>query len=228
MAEGHILADPRAACFHARFALESLVHWLYRHDTSLHMPYDRSLGALLHEPSFQNLVPQVAFQKARVIQRQGNRAVHEQRPVRPHDAMQVVKELHHLCYWVARTYFPDTVLQSVAFDKKLVPQPLNPDKVVPRQELEELEFRLAKQSEDALKKQQERDELDAQIQKLRQELEETRATTAAEPDTHDYSEAETRRYLIDLDLKRAGWPLDQKRDQEYEVTGMPNLSLIHI
>lgn len=222
MAEGHILADPRAACFHARFALESLVHWLYRHDTSLHMPYDRSLGALLHEPSFQNLVPQVAFQKARVIQRQGNRAVHEQRPVRPHDAMQVVKELHHLCYWVARTYFPDTVLQSVAFDKKLVPQPLNPDKVVPRQELEELEFRLAKQSEDALKKQQERDELDAQIQKLRQELEETRATTAAEPDTHDYSEAETRRYLIDLDLKRAGWPLDQKRDQEYEVTGMPN------
>ncbi len=43
-----------------------------------------------------------------------------------------------------------------------------------------------------------------------------------EPDTHDYSEAETRRYLIDVDLRRAGWPLDQPRDREYEVTGMPN------
>ncbi len=43
-----------------------------------------------------------------------------------------------------------------------------------------------------------------------------------QPDTHDYSEAETRRYLIDVDLHRAGWPLDQPRDREYEVTGMPN------
>lgn len=31
-AEGHIMGDPRAACFHARFTLEAIVHWLYRHD----------------------------------------------------------------------------------------------------------------------------------------------------------------------------------------------------
>ncbi len=66
-AEGHIQGDPRAACFHARFTLEAIVHWLYRHDNSLRMPYDRGLGALLHEPSFQNLVPQPVFQKARAI-----------------------------------------------------------------------------------------------------------------------------------------------------------------
>lgn len=46
-AEGHIQGDPRAACFHARFTLEAVVHWLYRHDASLRMPYDQSLGALL-------------------------------------------------------------------------------------------------------------------------------------------------------------------------------------
>tara|TARA_E500000318_G_scaffold93673_1_gene92824 strand:- start:1459 stop:1701 length:243 start_codon:yes stop_codon:yes gene_type:complete len=49
-ADGHILGDPRAACFHARFALESIVHWLYRHDAKLQLPYDQSLGALLHDP----------------------------------------------------------------------------------------------------------------------------------------------------------------------------------
>jgi type I restriction enzyme R subunit len=50
------------------------------------------------------------------------------------------------------------------------------------------------------------------------------AKKAAEaiPDDHDYSEAETRDYFIDLLLKEAGWPLDQKRDREFEVTGMPN------
>ena len=51
------MGDPRAACFHARFALEAIVHWLYRHDAGLRMPYDQSLGALLHEPCFQNLLP---------------------------------------------------------------------------------------------------------------------------------------------------------------------------
>ena len=28
--------------------------------------------------------------------------------------------------------------------------------------------------------------------------------------------------IIDLALQRAGWPLDEERDREYEVTGMPN------
>jgi len=66
-AEGHIMGDPRAACFHARFALEAAVHWLYRHDPALRMPYDRKLGALLHEPSFQNLLPETLYQKTRAI-----------------------------------------------------------------------------------------------------------------------------------------------------------------
>src|SRR5207244_6591026 len=35
-------------------------------------------------------------------------------------------------------------------------------------------------------------------------------------------ETETRDYFIDLMLKEAGWPLDQARDREFEVTGMPN------
>ena len=46
--------------------------------------------------------------------------------------------------------------------------------------------------------------------------------SAGQPDTHDYSEAETRDYFIDLLLKEAGWALDQTRDREFEVSGMPN------
>lgn len=221
-AEGHIGSDPRAACFHTRFTLEAIVHWLYRHDPALRLPYDNSLSALLHEPTFQNLLPQAAFQKARAIQKVGNQAVHSPRPIREYDAMQVVKELHHICYWLVRTYAPDVSRAGAAWNDERIPRPLQPDDVVPRKELEELEAKLAAQSKAALDEQQRRDALDSELQALRQQLAELRAQAAATPDTHDYSEAETRHYLIDIDLRRAGWPLDQARDREYEVTGMPN------
>ena len=221
-AEGHVLGDPRAACFHARFALEAIVHWLYRHDTSLQMPYDQSLGALLHEPSLQNLLPQAVFQKARVIQKQGNQAVHRPQPIKQYDALQVVRELHHLCYWLVRTYAPRAAERALAFDPDHLPKPLRAGESVPRKELEALEAKLAEQNKTALQQQQERDALDNELQAVRKKLEEVRAASATRPDPHDYSEAETRRYLIDVDLHRAGWPLDQERDREYEVTGMPN------
>ncbi|ABW25721.1 DEAD/DEAH box helicase family protein [Acaryochloris marina] len=226
-AEGYINSDPRTACFHSRFALEALVHWLYRHERSLHMPYDNKLSALLHEPSFQNLVPQVLFHKAKLIKNIGNDAVHNPRPIHQKDALQAVKELHHICYWLTRTYTPDAPRNGAAWNDDRVPTPIDSTQVVPRQELATLEEKLAKQHEATLKQQQERDKLDTELQALQQQLAEIRAANEQQPDPHDYTEAETRHYLIDLDLKRAGWPLDQKRDREYQVTGMPTSKGTH-
>ena len=64
--------------------------------------------------------------------------------------------------------------------------------------------------------------LDEELTKLREEVAGIKAANAAKPDTHDYSEAETRDYFIDLLLKEAGWVLDQPQDREFEVSGMPN------
>ena len=221
-AEGHIMGDPRAACFHARFTLEAIVHWLYRHDAALRPPYDQNLGALLHAPSFQNLLPEAVFQKTRVIHKVGNQAVHSGRPIRQYDALQAVRELHHVCYWLVRTYTPDASRDGAAWTDERVPRAPAAGEVVPRKDLEALEEKLAEQNEAALKRQQERDALDAELQALREQLAQVRAASERKPDPHDYSEAETRRYLIDVELRRAGWPLDQTRDREYEVTGMPN------
>ena len=57
---------------------------------------------------------------------------------------------------------------------------------------------------------------------MRAEIAEVKRQNATTPDKHNYSEAETRDYFIDLLLKEAGWPLDKKDDREYPVTGMPN------
>lgn len=220
-AESHIQRDPRAACFHARFALESVVLWLYRYERSLSRPYDQNLGALLHEPSLQNLLPQAVFQKARLIHKIGNRAVHEPRPVKPQDALQAVKDLQHLCYWLVRTYTPSSAQIAVTWDDQQIPPALDHSQVVPRSALEALEKQLAEQNEALLRQQQERDKLDAEFQALQQQLAQARATAQQIPDTHDYSEADTRRYLIDTELNRVGWKLDQPQDREYEVQGMP-------
>ena len=222
-AEGHIHGDPRAACFHARFALEVAVHWLYRHDPALRMPYDQSLGALLHEPSVQNLLPEAVFQKARLIQKTGNLAVHSQRPIRPYDALQAVKDLHHLSHWLARTYAPGAP-RAVWNDGHVPPAAAGGPGLVSREALEDLERRLTEQNEETLKRQQERDALDTELQTLRAQLAGIRAAAGETPDTHDYSEAETRRHLINVELRRAGWTLDGPRDVEYPVTGMPNTS----
>lgn len=221
-AEGHIMGDPRAACFHTRFALETIVHWLYRYDTSLKMPYDNNLSTLLHTPCLQNLMPEAVFQKARVILKVGNQAVHDSRPVRQYDALQVVKELHHLCYWLVRTYATNASLQGAAWRDERVKIADHTTDVVPRCELEALEKRLAEQNSKEPKQQQKRDALDAELQALREQLAEIRTAAEQQIDTHDYSEAETRHYLIDVDLNRAGWLLNQQRDREFEVSGMPN------
>ena len=64
--------------------------------------------------------------------------------------------------------------------------------------------------------------LDAELTRLRAEVAEAKKQASAQPDTHDYSEAETRDAFIDVLLKEAGWTLAQARDREFEVAGMPN------
>ncbi len=64
--------------------------------------------------------------------------------------------------------------------------------------------------------------LEAEIARLQSEVAAARKANEAVPDNHDYDEAATRNAFIDLLLAEAGWPLDQPRDREYPVKGMPN------
>lgn len=64
--------------------------------------------------------------------------------------------------------------------------------------------------------------LDAELERLRCEIATIKKQNEATPDEHNYSEAETRDYFIDLLLKEAGWALDKPQDREFPVAGMPN------
>jgi len=220
-AEAMANTDARTSCFYARRTLEMAVAWLYKYDPALKLPYQDHLSALIHEPSFRQVVGDALFTKAKLIKDLGNMAVHSNRKILPADALTATRELFHFCYWLARTYGqrarPDPGLR---FSPELLPKIA----AVPPQTLDQLS-----KLESGLR---ERDEklsvllagkvaLDEELKKLREEFAAAKKANSAQPDTHDYSEAETRDYFIDLLLKEAGWELGEN-NFEIEVTGMPN------
>ena len=85
-ADAAVHADPRAACFYARRALELAVSWAFKHDPGLRLPYQDNLSALIHEPSFKQTAGEVVFSRARRLNTLGNRAVHRHRPCPGADA----------------------------------------------------------------------------------------------------------------------------------------------
>src|SRR3954469_12936480 len=96
--------SPTAAAFFAGKAVEVAVKWAFRTDPGLKLPYQDNIAALLHEPTFRRAAGEAVFAKAKYINSLRNRAVHEERTIRPGDAAGAVKELFHVCFWFARTY----------------------------------------------------------------------------------------------------------------------------
>ncbi len=218
-----IHSDPRTACFYARRALELATHWIFTHDPALKLPYQDNLSALIHEPSFKATAGQAVFTKARLIVQLGNQAVHSHRPVLQYDALTAVRELFHVGYWLAHTYARGAKpAAGITFDAKAIPAA----GVLPKpavEQLQALETQLRQQDAKLSEVLADKSALDAELKQARAEVAKAKAAAATQPDTHDYSETETRDAFIDLLLKEAGWLLADARDREYQVTGMPNL-----
>ncbi|HEX5359677.1 MAG TPA: DEAD/DEAH box helicase family protein [Fluviicoccus sp.] len=221
-AEKNIHNDPRTACFYARRGLELAVTWLYAHDKAFKQPYQDNLSALLFEPSFRAQVGDALFTKAKYIKDLGNMAVHSHKVVREGDAFSATRELFHICYWLARNYGrthrPDA---SLAFSSDLIPKAA-PSPALTQNQLQKLASELEERNEALKVLRDEKAGLDAELQKLRAEFATTKKANAAQPDTHDYSEAETRKAYIDLLLAEAGWDINPVTNTEVMVKGMPN------
>jgi type I restriction enzyme R subunit len=240
-AEQSALTDPRTACFYARRTLELALVWLFQAEGGrggkLQMPYKSDLSAFLFEPSFKVMTGPALHAKMDVIRKQGNNAVHSMRPITALDATGVLRELFQVTFWLARHYGrqatarPDPALQ---FRTDLLPRPVNMAAAqaaaqssaqatqAALQKLSALADELAARDAALATAQQKSAALDAELAQLRAEVAAAKAANTATPDTHDYNEAQTRDLYIDLLLKESGWKLDQARDREFEVQGMPS------
>ncbi len=217
------LSDPRTACFHARWTIEQAVRWAYDYDRSLPASYDDKVSALLHEPAFRDLMGDKVFRMAKEAIRLGNRAAHDSRPLSQRDSVAAVSHLFQFTYWFARTYGrKQKPPAGLTFDPRTLtkPRPPQPTTTSQIQELQE-ELEQSKRVRERFERELlDKAKIEAELEQLRAEVTEAKAQAAVTPDTHDYSEAETRDFFIDLLLREAGWALDQPRDREFEVTGM--------
>ncbi len=218
--EHYVNGDPRSSVFYARRALELMVFWLYDADASLRRPYKEDLAAHTYEPTFKQLVGPAMLAKMDIIRRQGNNAVHRATPLKPNDSLSIARELFHVMVWVASRYAIDPANRPVAgapFDAASLPKP-QPGLVAKTM------AQLAKVDDELAAARARNEVLESELEALRAEIAAAKAANAAVPDTHDYREDETRDLFIDVLLREAGWALDQERDREFPVTGMPNNS----
>jgi len=221
-AESYLSSDPRSACFYSRRAAEGVVAYLYD-VLKLPLPYKDDLAARVSEAAFKTAVGPVVGQKLNLLRKLGNVAVHDGKPVYPQSALDALRELHHVMVWVAFRFSarPEVVPTGRQFDPALAAgsAPLS------RDELVKVAARLKAQDEAHAKVLAGRDSVlsahEAEIAELRAQIAAAQAANTRSDD-HDYSEAETRDLFIDVLLREAGWPLNDQRDREYPVTGMPN------
>ena len=212
-AERIFAASPAMCAVGCRKALELAVKWVYAADTSMEMPYRDNLQSLLHEPSFRFAVDRNTWGKLPFIAKLGNEAVHTGHNIQKGDALLCLQSLFEFVQWIDYCY--GTAYQERKFDPARIPA----EKIA-------VDVKKIKEQESLL------DEKQAEIEKLRKQIQEMSACFTAEKDRHkkertfqseDLSEFATRKRFIDVDLREMGWKftgVDADVQVEYEVDGM--------
>ena len=223
-AESHLPNDPRSACFYSRRTIENLMGYLYD-VMNLREPYRSDLAARIKDSQFTRLVSPQICQKLDLIRRIGNEAVHDSKPIAPAKALASLRDLHHVLIWASFHFSAKPALAPLRaqFDPELAAKaaPLSHDEVI--RLAEKFQEQDAAHARALAAKDEQLAESEAKIAALQAQIQAARIANTAD-DVRDYQEAETRSELIDLALAEAGWALDQPRDQEYLVRGMPTSS----
>lgn len=232
--EAAALRDPRTAAFYARRTLERALSWLYENDTALKAPYEKSLAAMIHEPTFRNNIKQGLFQDIKYVHRLGNLAVHAEQGVSSKEGMQACGAIFRFTGWLARVYTRGGTTPT-NFNISLLPKQeatqavdSESDKaqrqatVIELQKVREALEQKEKAEASAKAKQQQTEEELAQLKEQLALLQTTKEENKKHITADEYTEAETRDAFIDIMLREAGWNPKGKNVEEYEVHGMPS------
>lgn len=235
-AEQNTFTAPRYAAMLCRSTLEMSLFWLYENDSDFEMPFDKSINSLLHTDSFRENIRASVREELNSVRLLGNIASHAGKgnavkTIKDTEALHALKCMFNFLHWIAKLYarrFP----AEAQFDENLIPRgqvdDINAKKVKALnhsfQEAQKLADEAYKDKQKALLQNEELrrqlEEIQAQLADRKEEREQVIAELPAPPVL--VTELETRRLLIDLYLREAGWDnLQKPRDLEYEVQGMP-------
>ena len=193
------------------------------------LPYKSDLNALMSEPTFKRLAGETIVSKFHLIRKVANSAIHTNAAITVQHSEQTIRELFHVCIWLALRYTRDPAnrpASTVAFNGEFLSPTPKPGVPVPAEkprtadQTAKLAEELAAKDAALAAQKQDNEQLHAQLEALRAQIARAKEENKKLPDSHDYSEAETRVY-IDLYLGEAGWALDKAEDREFEVHHMP-------
>ncbi|MCW8884892.1 MAG: DEAD/DEAH box helicase family protein [Motiliproteus sp.] len=239
-AETYAYLDPQSSLVKLRCYVEKLVGVVYR---ELRLPAEPNANFMdrLTNASFTAVVSKVVLDKLHLIRMHGNKAAHEGE-VSANTSVELVEDAFHLGCWLFMAQGGGSREQCPAYQKPQLPTAFVSPKAEFKKKNKALQEKLASQSaqlESALKEleaaQQAEQLAQQQAAKLKSEIDQvkTQAFTAASTkatSTLDLNEAETRRRLIDSELRIAGWDvgLDEVDTEqvtlEHQVDGQPTAS----
>jgi len=233
-AEQLVIGFPKPSAILMRSVLENAVNWLFENDNKLKRPWKSDLSTLMCVAEFKLLFAPALYNELHLIRKIGNAAAHG-KGARPDDVMASLKYLFRFMRHLS-IYYGKNPTEKYVFDEALIPNSQQEklskqDQVKQIKKLtDNLDFKNRKAREDEkklaeqikdnalLKQQLEQHKLELAARKV--EREKTVNVETAIPLL--ISEAETRRRYIDVSLRECGWnDLQQDRDLEYKVTGMP-------
>lgn len=232
-AEERAITEPESTAFQIRLALEECLYHIFDLEY-IEMPYNKDVFSLLKQEELINLIPADLMGRLHIVRKTGNSAAHYGKKVYSEDAVMALRHFYDFTKWFATNYNEAEPDLPGSFNMAFIPKlgekerKLKEIKAENERELQELKDKL-----EALHKEKEkvREQAEANEQAkatYEQELKNARAQileqkeSREQPHSREYTEAETRKHLIDISLKEAGWSLLRNgRELEYPVTHMP-------
>ena len=133
-----------------------------------------------------------------------------------------MKELFHVCFWLARTYARKAKpADGLAFDPSVLSRR---DEVLKKAfvHLKAQQAELDAKNGELTKLLADKQNLDDELKTLRAEVAAARKAAEARPTGTTTTRPKPATAIIDLLLREAGWALDRPEDLEFRVEGMPN------
>lgn len=232
-AEERVNSEPVSTASYCRLVMEESIHLIYGYE-HLEKPFNTDLVSLMNEEGLKTAIPRSLLDGLHIVRKTGNNASHYGKRVSSSDALVSIKYIYSFLKWFAGSYGEKFIKTPGLFDESILPkveQSLRQLKEVQSEQekayqqlLEEVAklqaekdtiINKAKESEEALEKYKQ--ESKQAVQEIQKQKLERKVPVATE-----FTEAQTRRHLIDVDLKEVGWfKLSVGRELEYPVIGMP-------
>ncbi|SHH08218.1 type I restriction enzyme, R subunit [Flavobacterium micromati] len=232
-AEERVFTEPVSTASYCRLVLEESMYLIYDLE-HLEKPFNTELINLMNDEGVKSIIPFQLHEGLHIVRKTGNNAAHYGQRITNKEALISIRYCYDFAKWFAQNYNKTIPDLPAFFDETVIPKlgekqrqlkelqqeqenahKLLLEKIAILQLEKETIIAKAEESESALEQYK---QLTKQaVVKLKKQKQERLI-----PLTSEFTEAETRQHLIDVDLREAGWNvLNVGREIEFPVTGMP-------